>query len=288
MELVPHVRQGVVGEVLLEVGVRLGLRVPLFHAPADVVGRAVRRHPKPERGTLGAERLAELIQVLHACGEGAGRGLPHRFAVLPAVVRHHAVDLDARALERLGELAVNGGQVIPLQVLARRVEPVVVVRVAPGAALRPAVVDDRLFRSQATRDGEDSDKGRTRVRGKRCEGGRETQRAHETRLGLGLQLRLLEVDETMVADLLEAVRVGRGLVAVRMPRQGRGFDRHQDPCIVKDDRLATSATSDLGLGAEPLRFDRDLLVGFVFRPGNVHRFENGVGRDAPGLLGQYA
>ena len=147
----------IVSEVLFKVGVRLGLNIAFLYAPVDVVRRAVSGHPEPERRALGAEGFAELVQVFHALGEGAGRWLPDRLTILPAVIRYQAVDLNARALQGFQELAVDSREVIALQVLACGVEPVVVVRVAAGFLVRACEIDDRLFGRRTSGYGEDGD-----------------------------------------------------------------------------------------------------------------------------------
>ena len=46
--LILFVRERVVGEILFEVAVRLGLHVALLDAPVNVIGRAVDSHPEAE------------------------------------------------------------------------------------------------------------------------------------------------------------------------------------------------------------------------------------------------
>ena len=74
---------------------------------------------------------------------------------------------------------------------------------------------------------------------------------------IGIEVGPLEVDEAVVADLLEPVGVGRGRVAVGVPRERGGIERHEQEAAVDQDRF-TAATPGGGRGGrKPLDLDGD-------------------------------
>ena len=251
------VGQREVGEVPAEVGIRHGLGVALRCEPADVVGRLVERHPEAERRALPAERGPERREVGHASRERPLGRLPNAPAILPAVVGHHGVEPDTALGQRRDERPVDRGQRIAGHILARRVEPVVVVGV--GAGHRPQGPHEKPFRRDTGGDGRERDLVALDPHHAVGAGGRKRKVEAADKPGprIGIEVGPLEVDEAVVAHLLEPVGVGRGRVAVGVPREGGGIRRHEQEPAVDQNRL-TAATPGGGRGGrKPLDLDGD-------------------------------
>ena len=235
---------------------------------------------------MGEQCFAQFIQVFHASRKSAGSRLPDRFAILPAIVGYHAVDLDTGALEGFQKLAVDGRQVITLQIFTGCIEPIIVVRVAARLRGWTAVIDHGLFWGQAGFDSEETHfvahgrggvDARPRPRPSLGANSIERKAAHESGLRAGLDVGLFEVHEAMVADLLEAMGIGGGLIAIGVAGKGCGVFWKKNPRLSEHDGFSAPPSAGLCLGSKTLRLKRSLSIDFALGPPHLDALPNHSG-----------
>jgi hypothetical protein len=173
-----------------------------------------------------------------------GRGLPDRGPVLPAVVRHHRVDLDLIVLQRLAELPVDLHEVVAFQRLPRAVEPVVVVGERTVGLLHGVEVAQESPLHRLARRGHSRDRPLAAdhpAPALLLREARKVEQPQQARPRLGLRVAALEVDVGVVSHHLVAVRIGLRRVAIGMPRVPRRMLQPEEPSVPDPHRLAPPA-----------------------------------------------
>ena len=210
-------REGVMFKVLGEVGVCFGAFVAGGCSPRDVICGVVGGDPEPERRAGFAEVLSEAAKRLHPVREEAFRGLPDGASVLPAIIGNHRIDADAASGEWFLEGTECFDEVVSADILAIRVEPVVVVGEGACVVCRPDVAEDGLFGGCAFINGDTGD-------GLALDGGAgaaccrlwdgKVEGANEAGCWLCFLICAGEVDIAVVPDAFKAMGVCGRLVAI--------------------------------------------------------------------------